>query len=370
MIDLTSTNIVDGGFHSTVMVGLLPVDVTDNKVGGTIVTTGVDSVSKTANKDDPGYQEDFWIMAPLQGPESFAYENSTRIQIGMGATDVGELSSANATSDPTTLELNGTPPKDIDWQGTGNGIDSEETVKLKINGDQTARELPVRIKTMKYREVVVRVYPVRHKQNFAAVPVPNALTFKQELNKIFAYQLNAWITLDIQPEEFYDYAGASGTGFDDGYLLTAKAQAEQDMINDSKFPRENAHIVVFLIDRTAYISDGTKAYGSAWPPAALPLSTDNVCVVNVWDNDFSAARSELAVIRTVAHEMGHVMLGEGHPDVDAENPNGAGVAPLVGADPKKRLMHKFAYQEIEAKLLVKKEWDAAEQWLKKFINVP
>ena len=48
-IDLSATNIGDGQLPSTVMVGLLPVKVEDN-----VAATGVDAVSKTANKEDPG----------------------------------------------------------------------------------------------------------------------------------------------------------------------------------------------------------------------------------------------------------------------------------------------------------------------------
>jgi len=60
------------------------------------------------------------------------------------------------------------------------------------------------------------------------------------------------------------------------------------------------------------------------------------------------------VIETIAHELGHVLIGGGHPD------QGGGFAPLPGTDHSERLMSTFATRAAGAKLLVKTEWDRAE----------
>jgi len=64
---------------------------------------------------------------------------------------------------------------------------------------------------------------------------------------------------------------------------------------------------------------------------------------------------------TTAHEIGHLLLGVGHPD------EGGGVAPFPSlplADHQKRLMCSGPNKITGvSRLLVKAEWDIAEQWL-------
>ena len=63
-----------------------------------------------------------------------------------------------------------------------------------------------------------------------------------------------------------------------------------------------------------------------------------------------------------AHEIGHVFVGSGHPD-EFEGP-----AVLFNTDPTKRLMCSGSKSNLNSKLLVKSEWDKAEEWLKKNID--
>jgi hypothetical protein len=64
----------------------------------------------------------------------------------------------------------------------------------------------------------------------------------------------------------------------------------------------------------------------------------------------------------IAHEIGHVIIGPGHPD------QGDGSAPLPGTALVERLMFsvidsKVASGALDKNLLVKGEWDAADEWL-------
>jgi len=60
----------------------------------------------------------------------------------------------------------------------------------------------------------------------------------------------------------------------------------------------------------------------------------------------------------IAHEIGHVIVGKGHPDANG------GPAILQGSDDNARLMAtRSSSAWTKAKLLVKEEWDAAQQWL-------
>lgn len=205
VIDLSATNIGDGALPSTVMVGLLPVEAKDN-----IFATGVDDISKTALESDRGFVEDHWIMAPLQGPPlpgGAAYENLSRIRIGMEQGAEGILTCANATpiSDPPGIPLDG-GFHDVLWQGTGTGIDSEETVKLRINGGTTEHTLPIKVKAMKYRTVKLRVYLSAKQRDGtnALAPDPDMVPTKAELenhlNQLFGYQLNSWFEVTFAPQ--------------------------------------------------------------------------------------------------------------------------------------------------------------------------
>lgn len=63
------------------------------------------------------------------------------------------------------------------------------------------------------------------------------------------------------------------------------------------------------------------------------------------------------VIHTIAHEVGHLIVGGGHPDEEG------GDAPLSGTDRTKRLMCSGPNWNGNSLLLVKQEWDKAEMWL-------
>jgi hypothetical protein len=62
------------------------------------------------------------------------------------------------------------------------------------------------------------------------------------------------------------------------------------------------------------------------------------------------------VQHTIAHEMGHIFFGFGHPDEKT------GVAPLPGTKHEDRLMVSGG-KVSQGILTVKAEWDAADRWL-------
>ena len=76
---------------------------------------------------------------------------------------------------------------------------------------------------------------------------------------------------------------------------------------------------------------------------------------------FGKNRSKSYLLDTIAHEIGHVLVGEGHPDKTTGN---LGPAPLPGTRHNCRLMCSGPNSNGSSRLLVKKEWDEAEKWLK------
>jgi hypothetical protein len=70
------------------------------------------------------------------------------------------------------------------------------------------------------------------------------------------------------------------------------------------------------------------------------------------------------IINTMIHEMGHRIVGLGHPNLGGTGTGlDGGVAPLVGTDRTRRLMASGGHRADDGYLLVKKEWDRAETWL-------
>jgi hypothetical protein len=68
--------------------------------------------------------------------------------------------------------------------------------------------------------------------------------------------------------------------------------------------------------------------------------------------------SHQEVWETTAHEIGHIFDLEGHPDQNQ------GPAPLPGTAQIQRLMHSDNSAQPGGKILVKKEWDVIDGWLK------
>ena len=126
-------------------------------------------------------------------------------------------------------------------------------------------------------------------------------------------------------------------------------------------------IRVFLMSGTKLFCDG-EAKGIAMRidpnknPGEPGRGETNACWI-LADNLPAIELGEIP--RRIAHEMGHVLVGYGHPD----EPANRGPAPLPGTDPRIRLMVSGTNNGIApGELLVKGEWDAAEKWLRRFID--
>ena len=67
-------------------------------------------------------------------------------------------------------------------------------------------------------------------------------------------------------------------------------------------------------------------------------------------------------LHTMTHEIGHIMIGPGHPDESSKNDRG--VAPLPGTRHVKRLMASGTINQVGlSSRLVKGEWDMIQGWL-------
>jgi hypothetical protein len=315
-------------------------------------------------------------MAPLQGPlhpdgplpPGEDFDNLTKISIGMEDGGSGEFSIANATPDPAQLALDG-DLHDVLWKGAGNGIDSNETLNLKINGGSSGHPLPIKVKTMKYREVKIAVWPVKHPSSADPfiLSEPHKAFIAHRLNEVFGYQINAWCKVDFKatgaPFEYTD--GLEGNM----YLAEAWGEKFRDLYDNRK--DVTADINVYLIN-DAVLNINIEGMGKAFlngfaadPEIENWENHTNICFISATQVAKTQAgeliptpRDYRDVTWTFAHEIGHLLVGSGHPDQES------GVAPLLGTDRTKRLMSSGAGSNRDSIQLVKKEWDKAEEWLK------
>jgi hypothetical protein len=344
----SSTNSVTGYTHEKAALAF-PFILEDNAFA-----TGVDDQSVLTTPSDNhenGYQEKLWVMAP-QGTWSDASgthnnSNAFTIKVPLNTAtmtmtfDNATTAFTSLTGDSTALELSGT------------GSQSQDSkIKFAMNG-QDALSFPIGVKSMKKRTVNVHLYRCYHG---SAATSPHGYDFDetaltQYLNDIYGPQINTYFS--ITSSELY--AGQSNlpnplypTMNQDGVENFPLSHLE-DFIKAMP-TNANADIRVLLIGHTLASSEA-DAIG------ATPNDSNTVVLSHIpFYLNLPEQRAQIAM-HTLAHEIGHVFLGEGHPE------QGSGPAPLPGTDHSKRLMNSRT--DSTARLLVKAEWDKAEEWLKK-----
>lgn len=403
-------NVIVGGESVTVPNGVkveqrdefkIDLQYVDVVVKDNIFATGVDDVSRTADESDAGFQKDYWIMAPLQGPAlpgGEAFENLSKIRIDQGGIQ-GKLTSVNATAHEEDIVLNGNF-HDVNWRGSGTGINSVETVILKTYGGAEHTALPVKVKAMKYRNVKVIVHSVTGAEidpatdGFIKLKQPVTVVTKQQIKdklyEVFSRQINAWFS-DLEIIEHtldWDVAVTSDWGTPESpivgnliepynRLLDLGNNTEDNPPNqlrpeEAKLlglidPSSKADLHVFLVGGCSSIQTHFGAGPYFFPgfdmlAAGRADTQRNVVYIATQSLVGSNAIPIDEYLTTIAHEIGHLFVGIGHPD------QGEGVAPLAGTAHVERLMFsnidgKVHASTLDENLLVKAEWDKAEQWL-------
>lgn len=330
---------------------LVPVAIEDN-----IEATGVDIVSNSVAPDVPGYRDKLWIMAPIAGPPPPAdYSDEMKFDIPLNPAAELEIECDHATPDPATVTLDGGKPT-VAWRGSGANETNENTTTFEVGEHNDEVDLPIGVMTMKHRVVRVHIYRVAKLIDGGnPLPpyyemVPTAEELKNYLNPLFAYQINSWFDVVLEdqiPEVNY------GTTFEYDPTGQGHSPDQQAAIDAFDGLNENADLHVFIIGTSAYL--GGDAKGVTSPAQATCWITGRA---------FGDYDSKQDVLETIGHEVGHVFFGAGHPD--EADPVDRGVAPLTGTDHSKRLMCKNPVSN--SKLVVKGEWDKAEDWLSKRPN--
>lgn len=339
---------------------LVPINMRDN-----LPETGVDNVSVTANEDAGGYQEKFWIMAQNGGPE---FSNDMHFQIHPEPATELAMTCPDAAIDPTAVTLNEEEPK-VNWRGAINNSEDKQPA-FQIGEEPTDINLPIGVKCMKRRTIRLKVYRVTEDGGPGGVDndvdlAPSANELEDYLNnKVFGPQINTIFDVEMpespllidwktqnDPMSWLD-VGPPDENSGDQQLFVDAISGE-----NGELP-EDADIVIFLVG-------ANLAFGGELGAVGVTNRIERLCWVlgdarNGGPADPNPYDSIGDVMRTIAHEIGHVLVDYGHPDTADDE----GHAPLPGTDQTRRLMVSgLGGGPNPGVLLVKREWDEAETWL-------
>lgn len=351
----------------------LPIKVMDNAFA-----TGVDDVSCTVKSTDPGYQPDTWIMAPsgtVPGTSSlcvndthFKISSAAGFQLHAAAPAAGQQFTVTPGSFPAQGQARtpeGWPV--VSWHGESAATADPPDVTpvwtvTPTQGSPATINVPVKVKVMKRRTVKVKVYLVDltasdgSRRALDPALIPSEDSIEGHLNDVFAKQINAWFDVEIvkdkdpQNQQERNFLADQRTDGDISFNVGSLnlLSIDQTEVIKETGPVGVSDIRVFMVS-TIGIQGG---YG-------ITNRTSATCWVAGLKTSLKYENPE-DVLSTIGHEIGHVLVGEGHPDITGTgNP-----ADLVGTTHPVRLMCSGPNRDRRiGKLLVKAEWDTAEVWL-------
>lgn len=315
--------------------------------------TGVDDQSVLATPSETnanGYQPKLWVMAP-QGSwsdSSGTYNNSNAFTIKV-PLDIATMNMTfeHATATASSLTGNSTS---LEISGTGS-----ETKDGKITFAMSGRDAlsyPIGVKSMKKRTVKVRVYPLKISPQSPNTLLPTKQELEEELNEIFGKQINAYFDVTTEGQQTLNFDLAPS-----GIVDQAMSNYQEATYLMGQCPKGDHDVVLYLLSDSLYEANQPGTVGGKYPGY-------DACFI-LAQNHPTIPQGAAQVLRTIAHEIGHCLLdngGIGHPD-ELQGP-----AHLPGTDVTKRLMCSGNNRRADGTLLVKKEWDEAEKWLKKNLD--
>ncbi len=360
---------------------MLPLKVEGEFVNSKGITVrkfaGVDDFSVAADTISLPALDRLWIMAPQSTTKTTTFKapltgGSPLTISGTGIT-FGGNQMITLSAEETTVAV----------QAAATSSSGDEVLaELTLGGGATSVSKPLGFKIMKDRAVRVAVYKVTKADasgNPEVIPtlIPDEQELEDFLNDVFKPQLNTTFSVRIETDPLvaaWDLGGEDGSLDGDPDYTTGNHNGEQDVVKLKKDNRIQElsgqpgytpfeeHITVFIVGSQKLISGTAFATAvrkerTCWIFGNLDAYT-NLNPVRPYD-------PEEGHLRTIAHEIGHILVGEGHPDQRAF----PGPAHLPGTEHRRRLMCSGGTSGLNpGNLLVKGEWDEAEIWLESNVD--
>lgn len=325
---------------------------------------GVDDFSIGSFMPGPAVQDRIWIMAPqFSGASTVTFRSpvdpdhpvtlsASGIDLGGGQLIGGLLGGGTPGGQTTDLPISATSPL-----ASGTEVVAEVTM-----GGQTSLSRPLGFKVMKSRVVKVGLYKVTKTGDSPGAPnlaiEPVSLT--KHLNDVFKPQVNVTFQIIPMNDISVDWDVEGGKS---GSLDTASRQPSaetQKTLDKAAEQNADVNIHLFVLGGGKWLDSADEGGGGSAGSSLRDDAEDGVVPNACWvvGNDLNG-RDSGQLYETIAHEIGHVLVGYGHPD------KGSGPAPLPSTSHYHRLMctSRGTGGLVREKLLVKGEWDKAEDWL-------
>jgi len=272
-----------------------------------------------------------------------------------------KLSAAGITFDAASEQVLSGPETTFNVESMGTSVASGTEALMDLHlGTVLSASKPIGVKVMKARTLNVTIYKIARivNPNITQHPdlVPTAQAITKHLNRIFEPQINVTFNVNMVDAEIAVPWDISG----EGYLNSAPPDQhsnEQQLIlnevNNLPAPNPAPNITVMLIGSGKKIDTQGSSLG---------LTNRNLHTCWVLGSSIVGYRNEQDVLDTLGHEVGHVLVGYGHPSEDPGEEKG--LVPLPGTKHSLRLMCKGKVSTTSSKILVKGEWDEADRWIK------
>jgi len=223
---------------------------------------------------------------------------------------------------------------------------------------------PIGFKVMKQRTVKVTVYQISRQLSPTGTPIPtdadiipSETELENFLKDLFRPQINVTFDVTFKDTAYSVQWDTNGNGTLDDNGETGHSADQGVIMGAVAGDVTPSNIKVFFVSSQRALSSGNNAAGmtSRDQKTCWILGTKTISTM-----------SKQSVMETIGHEIGHVLVGYGHPNQESNS----GKAPLPGTRHVDRLMCAGTSSNKGSRLLVKGEWDEAEKWLKPNIDTP
>ena len=235
---------------------------------------------------------------------------------------------------------------------------------LTLGQSLTAGNFPLMVKSMKKRTLTVSVHPVALKKANAAAIYPARIPsnsqadrddFDQKLteylDEVYGRQVNLFFDINVMSAVEVDFDTVAPIGVTEITNGSAFTPEMTIACTNPQWPSGFADIDIWILGGTKLV-EGTQSY--------LGMKTGGTFGTNpASQTPYIIVDGSGSVGGVIAHEMGHIFMNGGHPDVKEDNH----FARLEGVSQKGRLMNQ-AFSGNSSCQLIKKEWDKIEDWLR------